>query len=422
MLGSSSSEARRAPTGASGAAATLVAAACGRSRGASILLALACVYMTFVACRAPADGSGAAAAVGARRRAAAAGATAAGATALSGAGGAGGGAGGGDCAPVAAWVTAAAALSSAPGLPPPLVSPPHSSASSSHVSSLAGGPLWYGPSPFRHNELTRPLEGPAVGAVYVTFRRPKSFLNSMAAFRAAYPDGDMLLFCDVGCHNYSHAARYFGARYFGEPRVLSTKALGSIYVRKPEALNHVRTYREAVNLMRSPFWMHLEDDVYVMRRVGSGFGHDINGWALDKRVRGIAESFIRARVGQHIAVAKGNPAPGELVLGGFGGCVYGTDFWRRTLNDPGLERFVEDVRSERASSRVRANERVRSARVRSERVRKRPFFRARQLRECAAMPRGRNSPLTLSPCCAAPRPTLSAPPHCAAPPPTRAVL
>ena len=122
-----------------------------------------------------------------------------------------------------------------------------------------------------------------------------------------------------------------GARYFGEPRVLSTKKAGSIYVRKPEALNHVRTYREAVNLIRSPFWMHLEDDVFVMRRVGSGFRHQINGWALDKRVRNEAEAFIRQRTGD---------AQGDLVLGGFGGCIYETGFWRRTLNDEGLERFV----------------------------------------------------------------------------------
>jgi hypothetical protein len=73
-------------------------------------------------------------------------------------------------------------------------------------------------------------------------------------------------------------------------------------VRKPEALNHVRTYREAVNLMRSPFWMHLEDDVYVMRRVGSGFGHDINGWALDKRVRGIAHRCAESWLAQREAL------------------------------------------------------------------------------------------------------------------------
>ena len=172
---------------------------------------------------------------------------------------------------------------------------------------------------------------PSVGAVYVTYRRPKAALHSLAAFRAAYPESDIVVFCDAGCYNYSRAARHFGARYFGEPRRMSTKKHGSIYVRKAEALQHIRAYRQAVNLIRDPYWMHLEDDVFVVRRVPTALPFQINGWALDKRLRNEAERFVRAET---------RDAGRELVLGGFGGCIYETAYWRAVLNDPRLEDFV----------------------------------------------------------------------------------
>ena len=192
------------------------------------------------------------------------------------------------------------------------------------VSSLEGGPLWLGPSPYAPNLPGEPLVGPTVGAVYLTYRQPKAFLNSMSAFRAAYPDGDMVLFRDTGGHNYSHAARYFGAHYFDEPRAFTSKATTTIDMRRSEAVVYLQSMREAVNLIQSPYFMHMETDVFVLRRVKEELQHQINGWAYDKRIIGKADAYVRSITGD---------LEGELVLGGFGGSIYETAFWRRVLNN-----------------------------------------------------------------------------------------
>jgi hypothetical protein len=207
------------------------------------------------------------------------------------------------------------------------------------VSSLEGGPLWLGPSPYAPNLPGEPLVGPTVGAVYLTYRQPRAFLNSMSAFRAAYPDGDMVLFRDVGGYNYSHAARFFGARYFDEPRSFSSKTTSTLYMHRDEAVVYLKAMREAVNLIESPYFMHMETDVFVLRRVKEEFQYQINGWAYDKRIIGKADTYVRSITGD---------LEGELVLGGFGGSIYETAFWRRVLNNETdmadfVERFFDPI-------------------------------------------------------------------------------
>jgi hypothetical protein len=175
------------------------------------------------------------------------------------------------------------------------------------------------------------LFGPSVGAVYVTHRRPKAFLHAMTAFRAAYPEGDIVVLCDRGCHNYSKAAKHFGATYFDDPRQLSTKQSGAIYVGREEAKAFVSSYRDAVNLIKNPYWMQLEDDVFVFRRIPN-LPFQINGWAPDKHVKNEAERYVRN-------ITKDMEQ--ELKLGGFGGCVYETKFWRTVFNDKYLDDFVK---------------------------------------------------------------------------------
>jgi hypothetical protein len=155
----------------------------------------------------------------------------------------------------------------------------------------------------------------------------------MSAFRAAYPDGDMVLFRDVGGHNYSHAASYFGARYFDKPRAFTSKATSTIDMRKSEAVVYLKAMREAVNLIQSPYFMHMETDVFVLRRVKEELQYQINGWAYDKRIIGKADAYVRSVTGD---------LEGELVLGGFGGSIYETAFWRRVLNnETDMADFVE---------------------------------------------------------------------------------
>jgi hypothetical protein len=179
-----------------------------------------------------------------------------------------------------------------------------------------------------------PSDGlPAIAGIYVYYRRPKAFLHSVAAFRAAYPTSTLVMVCDEGCFDYTRAAAHFGARDDGRVHQIVAKNVhAAFYIGPQQAKNFLAAYRDAVNGMAEPFFLQLEDDVHVLKRVASPLRHAINGWAPDKRVVGGAADYVRAR----------NPgAPAELVLGGFGGSVYATAFWRAILNRPDIGAEVD---------------------------------------------------------------------------------
>jgi hypothetical protein len=100
-----------------------------------------------------------------------------------------------------------------------------------------------------------------------------------------------------------------------------------------EALNVIRAYRDAVNLIKEPYYVQLEDDVYVLQRIRTPLLGNINGMAKDKSIVGGAEEYI----------LRHEPHPPYLYLGGFGGCVYETAFWKRILNLPTIEDEIRDL-------------------------------------------------------------------------------
>lgn len=177
--------------------------------------------------------------------------------------------------------------------------------------------------------------GPEVAAIYVFYRRPKSFAHAVTAYRKAYPTTTLVLICDDGCFNYSTPAAAVGATYLGAPHRLSMKKHGAFYVGPQEALNMIRAYRDAVSRIKEPYYMQLEDDVYTLRRITSPLPGAINGMARDKSIVREAEQYIK----EH------NPGAPYPHLGGFGGCVYNTAFWRHVLNLPTIEEEILDLYS-----------------------------------------------------------------------------
>jgi len=168
----------------------------------------------------------------------------------------------------------------------------------------------------------------------VFYRRPKSFHHAVTSYRKAYPDSTLVLLCDSGCYNYSSAAAALGAVYMGEPHRLSMKKFGAFYIGPEEAMNVIRAYRAALELITEPYYMQLEDDVHTLKRIDvKGLKGAINGLAFDKSIVGGAEAYVKRHV----------PSPPHMFLGGFGGCVYETAYWRRILNLPEIEAEIADM-------------------------------------------------------------------------------
>ncbi len=187
--------------------------------------------------------------------------------------------------------------------------------------------------------VTAPSSGassPEVGAIYTFYRRPQSFLNAIGRFRAAYPASTLVLICDAGCYNYSKPAAAANAIYLGEPHHMSMKKHGAFYVGKDQAIEMIRAYRDAVNRIKEPYYMQLEDDVFTVKRITSPLKGHINGVAADKSVVGGAAEYVERHTHDH---------PDFMTLGGFGGCVYETAYWRKILNLPTIEDEIMDLYS-----------------------------------------------------------------------------
>jgi hypothetical protein len=183
---------------------------------------------------------------------------------------------------------------------------------------------------------------PRISAFYVHFGRPRAFLHVLSTYRAAYPTETLSVVGDVGCLNFSHAARHFGAHYHDAPQQLTKKGTGGTYMALDHAktfLRHVRLHLErSLRLRRGaeeePFFLLLEDDVWTVRRVQSPLPFHINGWSERGVIVNVAERYIRAH----------NPdAPTPIPLAGSGGCVFNSSFLLSILSRPDLDAELNEL-------------------------------------------------------------------------------
>ena len=210
-----------------------------------------------------------------------------------------------------------------------------------HPHGAAAGAASWAAASTAKNSLSATDNGPEVGAIYVFYRRPQSFLNAINQFRRSYPTSTLVLICDAGCYNYSKPAAAANAIYLGESHGMSMKKHGAFYVGQDQALTMIRTYRDAVNRIKEPYYMQLEDDVFTVKRIKTPLLGHINGIAADKSVVGAAADYVK----RHVAAP-----PDFMTLGGFGGCVYETAYWRKVLNGANIEAEIADLYSSGADN------------------------------------------------------------------------
>ena len=173
--------------------------------------------------------------------------------------------------------------------------------------------------------------------VYVVYRRPKAMLAAALSFRTAYPDSPLYIVCDSGCYDYRHLAAGLGARFLGPLRL--TIKNGRMFMSTDECMALFDVWRRILAETAEPYFMHLEDDVRVIQRVRSALPWDING-AVDFAVmHPPVEAWIKAR----------NPHPsgerlyGKLPLGGMGGNIFRSAYWRERLARPELAEETDSL-------------------------------------------------------------------------------
>jgi hypothetical protein len=182
------------------------------------------------------------------------------------------------------------------------------------------------------------LEGPTIVGVYVVYRRPKAFLSAVLSFRTAYPEAPLYIVCDSGCHDYRKVAAGLRAKFIGPIRL--TIKNGRMFMSSDECMALFDVWRTILAETKDyPYFMHLEDDVRVIQRVVSPLPWDING-AVDFAVmHPPVEKWIKER----------NPAPrgerlyNKLPLGGMGGAIFKSAYWREALERPNLREQADSL-------------------------------------------------------------------------------
>jgi hypothetical protein len=122
-----------------------------------------------------------------------------------------------------------------------------------------------------------PLRRDTLGGLLIAHRNPRAVARVLRQFRAAYPEGDLVVLCDDGCFNYSALCARFGAHWEGTARRLTTKTDPGFYLRPPQQAAFFAALRAALPLVRSRFLMLLETDVLIEGRVPGPFNFTLNG-------------------------------------------------------------------------------------------------------------------------------------------------
>ncbi len=194
----------------------------------------------------------------------------------------------------------------------------------------------------------------AIAGVYVVFRRPKPFLTAALSYRDAYPETSFYIVCDSGCYDYRMVASGLGAVFIG-PRALTIKN-GRMFLGPAEAMSLFATWREVLETAPEEWFMTLEDDVRVIKRVDTKtLKSDINGAVTFAVLSPELETWILKR--------NQNPYgrlvnDGNMYLGGMGGNIYRSSFWRERLASPTL---LDDITNLITETNVRAIDHLCSA-------------------------------------------------------------
>lgn len=124
-----------------------------------------------------------------------------------------------------------------------------------------------------------------IGAYFQCYKQPKATFNSLASFRIAYPNGTVVLVSDNGL-NYSNMAKQLNCLYFHETK--NTDKNWWI-TNKQIIFDHFERMCKYVSLIKEDYFMILEDDVFIVRRILEPFAGDLNG----NRYNPIEVKFLR---------------------------------------------------------------------------------------------------------------------------------
>jgi hypothetical protein len=214
-----------------------------------------------------------------------------------------------------------------PGAPPPPPAP-------LYPAAPPDGPLFSTPA------APLPLRADTLGGLLVAHRNPRAVVRVLRQFRAAYPEGDLVVLCDDGCYNYSALCARFGAHWEGFARPLTTKTDPGFYLRAPQQHELIDALRATLPRVRSRFLMLLETDVLIEDRLPGPFNFTLNGGVAPPKgwmVGGEVEFARKLNPAFNTSLWRDKPP-----YGGQGGSVLNTRFIEAVATQP-TEQLERDL-------------------------------------------------------------------------------
>ena len=185
-----------------------------------------------------------------------------------------------------------------------------------------------------------------IGAYYQCHSNRAALNFVLLNYRRHYPDSTLVMVCDGG-EDFSTEANSHNAIYVHDRKINTEKNL--VFRDPPSLKRFVDRIAENIHHITEDYFMLLEDDVYVIRKIVSEMLWDINGCNMGE--------FFSDDISR--IISQNNPAaPPRSFYGCFGGTVLRTEFFRRILSDKSLLQCQIDKFCEKCHSTDLASDKI----------------------------------------------------------------
>lgn len=160
-----------------------------------------------------------------------------------------------------------------------------------------------------------------IGAYYQCFKNKEALNFVLSNYRKWYPDTTIVLLCDGG-EDFTEESKKFNCRYIHDYKISTKNNL--IFNDLDSTKRFIERLSNNINQIIEPFFILLEDDVYIVKKVESSLLYDINGCNQNEFFSDSITSLIKR---------KNTNLEKRIFYGSFGGCILNTSFFKQVLQN-----------------------------------------------------------------------------------------
>jgi hypothetical protein len=161
-----------------------------------------------------------------------------------------------------------------------------------------------------------------IGGYYQCYSNKKSLNFVLTNFRKNYNQSTIILVNDGGL-DFSEEANKFNCNYFYEKKINTKKNL--IFEDLNSMKEFIYRFHNYLKLIKEEFFILLEDDVFLIKKIESKLDYEINGCNKNE--------FFSPKISQIIKNKNNQIISNRIYYGAFGGCILKTNFFQRIFSE-----------------------------------------------------------------------------------------